>query len=109
MEAWTNRKGLDTSKAYEYFRPKRTRQPWQTAIWKAFIPPKYSFVLDYGEGLQHVTDCRSFKRKKHVRFASTDGNQPGTYSLSAHSVTLCGPISGTGLASVDVCQPFSAQ
>ncbi|KAL0456550.1 UNVERIFIED_CONTAM: hypothetical protein Slati_0994200 [Sesamum latifolium] len=48
MEAWTNRKGLDTSKAYEYFRPKRTRQPWQEAIWKAFIPPKYSFVLWLG-------------------------------------------------------------
>ncbi|KAL0395453.1 UNVERIFIED_CONTAM: hypothetical protein Slati_4511500 [Sesamum latifolium] len=40
MEAWTNSKGLDTSKAYEYFRPKLTRRPWQTAIWKAFVPPK---------------------------------------------------------------------
>ncbi|KAL0412017.1 UNVERIFIED_CONTAM: hypothetical protein Slati_3791400 [Sesamum latifolium] len=32
MEAWTNNKGLETSKAYEYFRRKRTRRPWQMAI-----------------------------------------------------------------------------
>ncbi|KAL0385731.1 UNVERIFIED_CONTAM: hypothetical protein Sradi_2967400 [Sesamum radiatum] len=45
MEAWTNNKGLETFKAYEYFRPKRTRRPWQTAIWKEFVPSKYSFIL----------------------------------------------------------------
>ncbi|KAL0304783.1 UNVERIFIED_CONTAM: hypothetical protein Sangu_3066000 [Sesamum angustifolium] len=38
MAEWSNSKGLDTSKAYEYFRPKRAKQPWQTVIWKAFIP-----------------------------------------------------------------------
>ncbi|KAL0448122.1 UNVERIFIED_CONTAM: hypothetical protein Slati_1940100 [Sesamum latifolium] len=32
MAAWSNVKGLKTSKAYEYFRPKLTRQPWKAAI-----------------------------------------------------------------------------
>ncbi|KAK4404256.1 hypothetical protein Sango_0794200 [Sesamum angolense] len=51
---WSNNKGLETSKAYEYFRPKLTRQPWKAAICKAFIPPKYSFILWLGlwESLQ---------------------------------------------------------
>ncbi|KAL0287980.1 UNVERIFIED_CONTAM: hypothetical protein Sradi_7112600 [Sesamum radiatum] len=48
MEKWTDGKGLVTSKAYEYLRPKHARQPWQTDIWKGFIPPKYSFVLWLG-------------------------------------------------------------
>ncbi|KAK4426529.1 hypothetical protein Salat_1421500 [Sesamum alatum] len=48
MVAWSNLKGLETSKAYEYFRPKHTRQPWKAAIWRAFIPPKYSFILWLG-------------------------------------------------------------
>ncbi|KAK4422082.1 hypothetical protein Salat_2159200 [Sesamum alatum] len=41
-------KGLVTSKAYEYFRPKLIRQPWKATIWKAFIPPKYSFIMWLG-------------------------------------------------------------
>ncbi|KAK4391599.1 hypothetical protein Sango_1937700 [Sesamum angolense] len=45
---WTDSKGLVTSKAYEYFRPKLPRQPWKASIWKAFIPPKYSFILWLG-------------------------------------------------------------
>ncbi|KAL0401734.1 UNVERIFIED_CONTAM: hypothetical protein Slati_4203300 [Sesamum latifolium] len=48
MEAWTNSKGLETSKAYEYLSPKRTRQPWHTGNWKGFVPPKYLFVLWLG-------------------------------------------------------------
>ncbi|KAL0365088.1 UNVERIFIED_CONTAM: hypothetical protein Sangu_0606400 [Sesamum angustifolium] len=32
MAEWSNSKGLDTSKAYEYFRPKRAKQSWQTVI-----------------------------------------------------------------------------
>ncbi|KAK4415031.1 hypothetical protein Salat_2610200 [Sesamum alatum] len=48
MAAWSNLKGLETSKAYEYFRPKHTRQPWKATIWRAFIPPKYSFILWLG-------------------------------------------------------------
>ncbi|KAK4389933.1 Retrovirus-related Pol polyprotein from type-1 retrotransposable element R2 [Sesamum angolense] len=48
MTEWSNSKGLVTSKAYEYFRPKLTRQPWKASIWKAFIPPKYSFILWLG-------------------------------------------------------------
>ncbi|KAL0294493.1 UNVERIFIED_CONTAM: hypothetical protein Scaly_3120600 [Sesamum calycinum] len=48
MAEWSSSKGLDTSKVYEYFRPKRAKQPWQTVIWKAFIPPKYSFILWLG-------------------------------------------------------------
>ncbi|KAK4397894.1 hypothetical protein Sango_1264900 [Sesamum angolense] len=48
MAEWSRSKGLDTSRVYEYFRPKRAKQPWQTVIWKAFIPPKYSFILWLG-------------------------------------------------------------
>ncbi|KAK4382608.1 hypothetical protein Sango_2855500 [Sesamum angolense] len=48
MTEWTDSKGLVTSKAYEYFRPKLPRQPWKASIWKAFIPPKYSFILWLG-------------------------------------------------------------
>ncbi|KAL0420732.1 UNVERIFIED_CONTAM: hypothetical protein Slati_3096100 [Sesamum latifolium] len=32
MAEWSNIKGLETSKAYEYFRPKLTKQPWKAAI-----------------------------------------------------------------------------
>ncbi|KAL0438678.1 UNVERIFIED_CONTAM: hypothetical protein Slati_2350800 [Sesamum latifolium] len=103
MEAWTNSKGLETSKAYEYFRPEHTRRPWQTTIWTS---KAYEYL---GKGSQHVTDCRSYKRKNHARYASTNRNQPGTFSLSAPSATLCGPRSDTGWVSADVCQPFSAQ
>ncbi|KAL2232350.1 UNVERIFIED_CONTAM: Retrovirus-related Pol polyprotein from type-2 retrotransposable element R2DM [Sesamum indicum] len=48
MTRWSTPKGLQTLKAYEYFRPKLARQPWKAAIWKAFIPPKYSFILWLG-------------------------------------------------------------
>ncbi|KAK4397852.1 hypothetical protein Sango_1260700 [Sesamum angolense] len=48
MTEWTNSKGLVTSKAYEYLRPKLLRQPWKASIRKAFIPPKYSFILWLG-------------------------------------------------------------
>ncbi|XP_011083922.1 uncharacterized protein LOC105166312 [Sesamum indicum] len=48
MTRWSTPKGLQTSRAYEYFRPKLARQPWKAAIWKAFIPPKYSFILWLG-------------------------------------------------------------
>ncbi|KAL2248467.1 UNVERIFIED_CONTAM: hypothetical protein Sindi_2699000 [Sesamum indicum] len=48
LTRWSTPKGLQTSKAYEYFRPKLARQPWKAAIWKAFIPPKYSFILWLG-------------------------------------------------------------
>ncbi|KAK4415266.1 hypothetical protein Salat_2633900 [Sesamum alatum] len=48
FETWASSKGLDTSKAYEYFRPKQVRQPWQAMIWQAFIPPKFTFILWLG-------------------------------------------------------------
>ncbi|KAL0305148.1 UNVERIFIED_CONTAM: hypothetical protein Scaly_2995400 [Sesamum calycinum] len=48
MTEWTDSKGLVTSIAYEYFRPKLPKQPWKASIWKAFIPPKYSFILWLG-------------------------------------------------------------
>ncbi|KAL2253084.1 UNVERIFIED_CONTAM: hypothetical protein Sindi_0103100 [Sesamum indicum] len=48
MTGWATTKGLRTSKAYEYFRPKLTRQPWKASKWKALIPPKYSFILWLG-------------------------------------------------------------
>ncbi|KAK4397610.1 hypothetical protein Sango_1236500 [Sesamum angolense] len=59
------------------------------------------------EGFLHATDLRSYKRIAHALCASTLKNQPSTYSLSVHSVILCGPISGIGLASADICPPFS--
>ncbi|KAL0354296.1 UNVERIFIED_CONTAM: hypothetical protein Sangu_1010900 [Sesamum angustifolium] len=48
MAEWTDSKGLVTSKAYKYFRSKLPRQPWKASIWKAFIPPNYSFILWLG-------------------------------------------------------------
>ncbi|KAK4426373.1 hypothetical protein Salat_1405900 [Sesamum alatum] len=48
MDGWSDCRGLVTSKAYEFFRPKLTRQPWKATIWKAFIPPKYSFIMWLG-------------------------------------------------------------
>ncbi|KAL2235300.1 UNVERIFIED_CONTAM: hypothetical protein Sindi_1262200 [Sesamum indicum] len=48
MAGWATTKGLQTSKAYEYFRLKLPRQPWKAYIWKAFIPPKYSFIMWLG-------------------------------------------------------------
>ncbi|KAK4415299.1 hypothetical protein Salat_2637200 [Sesamum alatum] len=48
FETWASSKGLDTSKAYEYFKPKQARQPWQAMIWQAFIPPKFTFILWLG-------------------------------------------------------------
>ncbi|KAK4412810.1 hypothetical protein Salat_2928200 [Sesamum alatum] len=45
MAEWSNIKGLETSKAYDYFRSKLKRQPWKAVIWKAFITPKYLFIL----------------------------------------------------------------
>ncbi|KAL0458716.1 UNVERIFIED_CONTAM: hypothetical protein Slati_0498800 [Sesamum latifolium] len=67
MEAWPNCKGLETSKAYEYFRPKRTRRPWQKTIWKAFVPPKYSFVLWLGlRGRLATRDRLSFQQEEEA-------------------------------------------
>ncbi|KAL2248412.1 UNVERIFIED_CONTAM: hypothetical protein Sindi_2693500 [Sesamum indicum] len=48
MTRWSSVNGLQTLKAYGYFRPKLARQPWKAAIWKAFIPSKYSFILWLG-------------------------------------------------------------
>ncbi|KAL0389455.1 UNVERIFIED_CONTAM: hypothetical protein Scaly_0302600 [Sesamum calycinum] len=64
MAEWTDSKGLVTSKAYEYFRPKLPRQPWKASIWKAFILPKYSFILwlGLGERLATKTDLPSYMR-----------------------------------------------
>ncbi|KAL0386604.1 UNVERIFIED_CONTAM: hypothetical protein Slati_4592800 [Sesamum latifolium] len=67
METWASNKGLDTSKAYEYFRPKHTRRPWQTIIWKAFIPPRYSFVLWLGlRGRLATRDRLSFLHEEEA-------------------------------------------
>ncbi|KAK4422037.1 hypothetical protein Salat_2154500 [Sesamum alatum] len=48
MDEWFDCKELVTSKAYEYFRSKLIRLPWKATIWKAFIPPKYSFIMWLG-------------------------------------------------------------
>ncbi|KAL0407933.1 UNVERIFIED_CONTAM: putative mitochondrial protein [Sesamum radiatum] len=67
MADWSNTKGLETSKAYEYFRPKLTRQPWKAAIWKAFIPPKYSFILWLGlRGRLATRDRLMFLQEEHL-------------------------------------------
>ncbi|KAL2250269.1 UNVERIFIED_CONTAM: hypothetical protein Sindi_2500600, partial [Sesamum indicum] len=68
MTRWSTPKGLQTSKAYEYFRPKLARQPWKAAIWKAFIPPKL-----------RGTDLDSSKRRICARYASTPRNRPSTF------------------------------
>ncbi|KAL0431820.1 UNVERIFIED_CONTAM: hypothetical protein Sradi_0808000 [Sesamum radiatum] len=66
MTDWSNVKGLDMSKAYEYFRPKLTRQLWKTAIWKAFIPSKYSFILWLGlRGRLATRDRLAFLQEEH--------------------------------------------
>ncbi|KAK4416778.1 hypothetical protein Salat_2503300 [Sesamum alatum] len=66
MGAWSNLKGLETSKAYEYFPPKLARQPWKAAIWKAFIPPKYSFILWLGlRGRLATRDRLAFLDEEH--------------------------------------------
>ncbi|KAL0440101.1 UNVERIFIED_CONTAM: hypothetical protein Slati_2493100 [Sesamum latifolium] len=107
MEAWTNNKRLETSKAYEYFRPKRTRRPWQTVIWKAFVPPKYSFVLWLGlRGRLATRDRLSFLHEEEACSFCINRQESAGH---ARPVTMCAPISGTGLASADVYQPFSAQ
>ncbi|KAL0415626.1 UNVERIFIED_CONTAM: hypothetical protein Slati_3394500 [Sesamum latifolium] len=66
MEDWSNAKGFEMFKAYEYFRPKLTRQPWKAAIWKAFIPPKYSFILWLGLRVRLATrDQLAFLQEEH--------------------------------------------
>ncbi|KAL0411967.1 UNVERIFIED_CONTAM: hypothetical protein Slati_3786400 [Sesamum latifolium] len=66
MADWSNAKGLETSKAYEYFRPKLIRQLWKAAIWKAFIPSKYSFILWLGlRGRLAARDRLAFLQEEH--------------------------------------------
>ncbi|KAK4422000.1 hypothetical protein Salat_2150700 [Sesamum alatum] len=66
LGAWSSIKGLVTSKAYEYFRPKLARQPWKAAIWKAFIPLKYSFILWLGlQGRLATRDRLVFLDEEH--------------------------------------------
>ncbi|KAL0415991.1 UNVERIFIED_CONTAM: hypothetical protein Slati_3431000 [Sesamum latifolium] len=66
MTDWSNAKGLETSKAYEYFRPKLTRQLWKAATWKAFIPPKYSFILWLGlRGRLATRNRLAFLQEEH--------------------------------------------
>ncbi|KAK4382080.1 hypothetical protein Sango_2908200 [Sesamum angolense] len=58
MTEWTDSKGLVTSIAYEYFRPKLPKQPWKASIWKTFMPPKYSFILWLGQRERLATGDR---------------------------------------------------
>ncbi|KAL2247098.1 UNVERIFIED_CONTAM: hypothetical protein Sindi_2562100 [Sesamum indicum] len=108
MTRWSTQKGLQTSIAYEYFRPKLARQPWKAAIWKAFIPPKYSFILWLGlRGRLATRDKLGFlQRRICAHYASTPRNRPSTFSLSARSATSFGHASDTGLALTRLCQPF---
>lgn len=45
LQQWANHKGLISSKVYDWLRPKASPQPWMRMIWKAPIPPKFSFIL----------------------------------------------------------------
>ncbi|KAL0402636.1 UNVERIFIED_CONTAM: hypothetical protein Slati_4293500 [Sesamum latifolium] len=111
MAKWSNIKGLETSKAYEHFSSKLARQPWKAVIWKAFILPKYSFILWLGPRERLATRDRLafLQRKQHAHCASTPTNWLNTSSLSANSVILFARISGNGLASTTVCQHFSVR
>ncbi|KAK4428287.1 hypothetical protein Salat_1128300 [Sesamum alatum] len=104
MAGWSNIKGLETSKAYEYFKPnlKGSFGKRQSKRHLSSHSTHSSYGLDYGEDSLHATDLRSYKRKHHARCASTPMNQPNIFSLSVPSVTLFGVISGNGLASTDV-------
>ncbi|KAK4381328.1 hypothetical protein Sango_2977300 [Sesamum angolense] len=111
MTEWTDRKGLVTSKAYEYFRPKLPKQHWKASIWKAFIPPKiliHSMAWTTG-GWQHETDLHSYMRTQPAPYALIVRNRPNIFSLKAPSVPMFGRISDSGLASPNECQPFSVQ
>ncbi|KAL0302255.1 UNVERIFIED_CONTAM: hypothetical protein Sangu_3110900 [Sesamum angustifolium] len=52
MTEWTDRKGLVTSIAYEYFRPKLPKQPWKALFGRhSYRPNTHSFYgLEYGRG-----------------------------------------------------------
>ncbi|KAK6160826.1 hypothetical protein DH2020_004207 [Rehmannia glutinosa] len=41
--AFSNHKGLISSKIYDIFRDHGEKNFWKAAVWKSFIPPKYSF------------------------------------------------------------------
>ncbi|KAL0323597.1 UNVERIFIED_CONTAM: hypothetical protein Sangu_1979000 [Sesamum angustifolium] len=64
MTEWTDRKGLVTSIAYEYFRPKLPKQPWKALFGRhSYRPNTHSFYgLEYGRGWQHETDLHSYMR-----------------------------------------------
>ncbi|KAK4432866.1 hypothetical protein Salat_1048800 [Sesamum alatum] len=65
IETWASSKGLDTSKAYECFRPKQARKPWQAMIWQAYIPPKFSFIMWLGIRERLSTrDCLAFLQEE---------------------------------------------
>ncbi|KAL2232170.1 UNVERIFIED_CONTAM: Ubiquitin domain-containing protein DSK2 [Sesamum indicum] len=67
MTRWSTPKGLQTSKAYEYFKPKLARQHWKAAIWKVFTPPKYSFILSLGlRGRLNTRDRLGFLKEEDL-------------------------------------------
>lgn len=43
MESWFKKKGM--AEAYEFFRSKGSKNFWCKAIWRNFIPPKFSITL----------------------------------------------------------------
>ncbi|KAK4394652.1 putative mitochondrial protein [Sesamum angolense] len=85
-------------------------QTQQSSIWHSYCLNTHSFCgLDYGRGWQHETDLPSYRRTHRAHCALTVRNRPNIYSLNAPSVPMFGRISDSGLASPDVCQPFSVQ
>ncbi|KAL0347760.1 UNVERIFIED_CONTAM: hypothetical protein Scaly_1792000 [Sesamum calycinum] len=84
-------------------RPRRQSSTWPDgAAVRDLIRPKHMSYL-------HVTDLCSFKRIARAHYASILKKRPSTFSFSAYSVTLCGPISGNDLASADACPHSSVQ
>lgn len=53
--------------AYEHFRPKGEKKFWHKAIWKSFVPPRFSFTtwlalrgrLKTVDRIKHITVCKS--------------------------------------------------
>ncbi|KAL0288083.1 UNVERIFIED_CONTAM: hypothetical protein Scaly_2744800 [Sesamum calycinum] len=100
-------KGLVTSKAYEYFRPKLLRQPWKASIWKAFIPPKYSFILWLGLRERLATrDRLAFLHEDPSCSLCINSKESAKHLFfECPSVPTFGRISDSSLASPDIVNP----
>ncbi|KAK4422081.1 hypothetical protein Salat_2159100 [Sesamum alatum] len=92
MASWSNPKGFETSKAYEHFRPKLTRQPWKAAILKAFIPPNdyvWSHIRQWLGITRHMSTLHSaVKWLKNQKTGSFVQNKARTLALACTVYSL---------------------